>query len=122
MRSMRRLGQRRMRRGEIWVGAGGEYAAKPRPLLIIQDDRFDGTDSVVVCPMTSTEAAMPLLRVPVPADEVSGLDLPSWVMVDKIIALRRSQVARQVGRLAASQLVEVERLMMVFLGLAQVRK
>jgi hypothetical protein len=40
--------------------------------MIIEDDRFDGTDSVVVCLMTSTEAAMPLLRVPVPADEVSG--------------------------------------------------
>jgi mRNA interferase MazF len=111
-----------MRRGEIWVGAGGGYASKPRPLLIVQDDRFDGTDSVAVCLMTSTEAAMPLLRVAVPADEVSGLDIPSWVMVDKIITLRRPQVTRHVGRLTASQLVDVERLMMVFLGLAQVRK
>ena len=91
-------------------------------MLIIQDDRFDGTDSVAVFVMTATEAAMPLLRVPVPADDVSGLDLPSWVMVDKINTLRRPQLARHVGRLTASQLVDVERLMLVFLGLAQVRK
>jgi mRNA interferase MazF len=43
-------------------------------------------------------------------------------MVDKIITLRRPQVTRHVGRLTATQLVDVERLMMVFLGLAQVRK
>jgi len=43
-------------------------------------------------------------------------------MVDKIITLRRSQATRHVGRLAATQLVEVGRLMMVFLGFAQVRK
>ena len=33
-----------MKRGEIWTVAGGkDYAGKPRPALIIQDDRFDAT-------------------------------------------------------------------------------
>lgn len=31
-----------MKRGEIWTVAGGkDYGGKPRPVLIIQDDRFD---------------------------------------------------------------------------------
>jgi hypothetical protein len=31
-----------MRRGEIWtVAAGAAYTGKPRPAVIVQDDRFD---------------------------------------------------------------------------------
>lgn len=36
-----------MRRGEVWTAAGGKnYAGKPRPVLVVQDDRFDATDSI----------------------------------------------------------------------------
>ena len=52
-----------MNRGEIWSVAGGVYASKPRPAVILQDDRFDGTDSVTVCPLTSIDVPAPLLRV-----------------------------------------------------------
>jgi len=107
-----------MSRGEIWSVAGGVYASKPRPAVLLQDDRFDATDSLTVCPLTSTEMPVPLLRVRVPMDGVSGLDAPSWVMIDKITTVRRSHVTHRIGRLSASQLVEVERLVMVFLGLA----
>ena len=34
-----------MRRGDIWTVSGGkDYAGKPRPVVIVQDDSFDGTD------------------------------------------------------------------------------
>ncbi len=107
-----------MKRGEIWTAAGGVYASKPGPSLIVQDDRFDATASMVVCPLTSGDHPAPLTRVLVGADSVSGLDVPSWVMVDKISAVHRRNVTRRIGRLTARQLVEVERLMLVFLGLA----
>lgn len=107
-----------MNRGEIWSVAGGVYASKPRPAVILQDDRFDGTDSVTVCPLTSTEVLASLLRVHVPMDVLSGLASPSWVMIDKITTVRRSNVTNRMGRLTSSQLVEIERLVMVFLGLA----
>lgn len=107
-----------MNRGEIWSVAGGVYASKPRPAVLVQDNRFDGTDSVTVCPLTSTDASAPLMRVPVPSDDVSGLDSVSWVMVDKLTTVRRANVDQRIGRLSSSQLVEVERLLMVFLGLA----
>ena len=108
-----------MKRGEIWVAAGSGYASKPQPSLIIQDDWFDATESVTVCLMTSTDSPAPLARVSVPADGVSGLDIPSWVMVDKIMTVRRSKMSKQVGRLTARQLVDVERLVLVFLGMAR---
>ena len=39
-----------MKRGEVWIVAGGkDYAGKPRPAVILQDDRFDMTNSITIC-------------------------------------------------------------------------
>jgi mRNA interferase MazF len=105
-----------MRRGDIVTVAGGVYANKPRPALIVQDDRFDATDSVTVCPFTTTEVDAPLLRVPVTADEENGLGQDSFLMVDKIATVRRSNAHTVLGSLEATTLIEFERRLLVFLG------
>lgn len=107
-----------MRRGEIWTVAGGVYASKPRPALIVQDDRYDATASVTVLPLTTTPVDAPLLRIAVPATATTGIAQDSFVMVDKLTTVRRSNVRERVGRLTADQLVEVERALLAFLGLA----
>ena len=105
-----------MRRGDIVTVAGGVYANKPRPALIVQDDRFDATDSLTVCPFTSIEVDAPLLRVSVTADEDNGLDQDSFLIVDKLTTVRRGNARTVVGRLEATTLVELERRLLVFLG------
>ncbi len=105
-----------MSRGDIVTVAGGVYASKPRPALIVQDDRFDATDSLTVCPFTSTQVDAPLLRMSVTADEQNGLDQDSFLMVDKMTTVRRSNARTVVGRLEAATLVEFERRLLVFLG------
>lgn len=107
-----------MIRGEIWSVAGGVYASKPRPAVILQDDRFDATESVTVLPFTSTKVDAPLLRMHLDADEVNGLSSDSFVMIDKLTTVRRTSVSERIGRLSPVQLVELERLVLVFLGLA----
>lgn len=107
-----------MTRGELWTVSGGVYAAKPRPSLIIQDDLFAGTDSVVVIPLTTTTAAAPLARIAIPADGTTGLSKPSFAMVDKITTVRRSSIGSRIGRIPTPLLVEIERSIMVLLGLA----
>lgn len=110
-----------MNRGEIWTVAGGVYAAKPRPAVIVQDDLFDATSSVTVAPMTSALLDAPLMRIRIAGGEdlLSGLDHDSDVMIDKLTTVRKSNVQAHVGRLTAEQVVEVERAMMAFLGLAR---
>lgn len=108
-----------MIRGELWTVAGGVYASKPRPALIVQDDAFAGTDSVTVLPLTSHLVEAPLMRIRISAGGLSGLDRDSDVMVDKPTTVRRSNVATRVGRLTSEQLAEVERSAMAFLGLAR---
>ena len=51
-----------MRRGEIWNASGGkDYAGKPRPVVILQDDSFDATNSITICalPLTEQNALVP---------------------------------------------------------------
>lgn len=50
-----------MKRGDIWTVAGDkDYAGKPRPVVIIQDDSFDATDSITICGCTTDETDAPL--------------------------------------------------------------
>ena len=105
-------------RGEIWTVAGPGYASKPRPALVIQDDRFRNLESVTVIPLTSTWTDAPLFRIHVAPSERTGLQKVSQLMIDKIVTVPRANVHQLVGHLTASELVEVERALLVFLGVA----
>jgi mRNA interferase MazF len=107
-----------LRRGDVASAAGGVYASKPRPVIVIQDDLFSATDSVTVCPLTITSVDAPLLRMPLATDEATGIATPSFVMIDKITTVRRSNVGDVLGRLDAVQMLELERRVLMFLGLA----
>jgi mRNA interferase MazF len=98
--------------------AGGVFASKPRPALVVQDDRFDANDSLTVLPLTSTLVDIPLLRIPVQASELSGLIKESHIMIEKPTTVRRANVQERIGRLTPVQMVEVERALLVFLGIA----
>jgi mRNA interferase MazF len=106
-------------RGEIYTAAArGAYSGKPRPVLIIQDDRFDATASVTVCPFTTSPVDAPLLRIRVEPTDTNGLDRPSSLMVDKITTMPRSGLGERLGRVRDDELVQLNRSLMVFLGLA----
>lgn len=105
-----------MKRGDIVTVAGGVDATRPRPALVIQDDRFDATDSLTVCSLTTTAVDAPLLRVPVVADKRNGLDQDSYLMVDAVTTVRRANAHAVLGRLEPAQLIEFERRLLVFLG------
>ena len=106
-----------MRRGEIWtIAGGGDYTAKPRPAVVLQDNRFDAIDSVTVCLLTTDRTEAPLLRIPVEPDELNGLDAPSRIMVDKITTVRRSRLGMLMGRLGDEDIVRLNRALLVFLG------
>jgi mRNA interferase MazF len=106
-------------RGEIWTAAGGpDYAGKPRPVVIIQADRFDATASITVCGMTTTELAITLFRVGVEPTPSNGLAQRSFIMVDKIASVRRDRLRRRIGRLAVADVASLDRAIATFLGLA----
>jgi mRNA interferase MazF len=108
-------------RGEIYTAAArGTYTAKPRPVVVVQDDRFDATASVTVCPLTTNPVDAPLIRIGIQPSDGNGLDRPSSLMVDKITTVPRSGLGDRLGRLRDDELVQLNRSLMVFLGLASV--
>lgn len=108
-----------MRRGEVWTVAGGTgYTGKPRPVVVVQDDAFDVTDSVTVCAFTTDPTDAPLFRVLVEPSDANGLRASCRLMADKLTTVRRSQVGRRLGRLDVEDVVRLNRAILVFLGLA----
>ena len=108
-----------MRRGEVWTVAGaGDYAGKPRPVVIVQDDSFEGADSLVVCAFTSDATEAPLFRLPVEPNTGNGLRAARRLMVDKITAVPKSKLGQRIGSLDAADVVRLNRSILVFLGLA----
>lgn len=108
-----------MIRGDVvTVAAGGGYGGKPRPATIIQSDNFAATGSVTLCLFTTDAVDAPLLRLKVEPSPGNGLAETSWLMVDKIVSVRREKIGRQLGKLGAHDLVRLDRALIVFLGLA----
>jgi len=108
-----------VRRGELWTAAGGKhYASKPRPVLVVQDDRFDATDSITICPITTDPTEIPLLRIPLSPGADIGLDQPSSLMVDKLTTMPRSKLGERIGAVSDTDMLALSRSLVVFLGLA----
>ena len=108
-----------MKRGEVWTVAGaGDYGGKPRPVVIVQDDRFDATASLTVCAFTSDPTEAPLIRLLVEPSERNGLKAASRLMVDKITTVPKSKLGTRIGRLADQDMMRLNRAMLIFLGLA----
>ena len=108
-----------MRRGDIWTVAGGQdYAGKPRPVVIVQDDSFDATDSITICAFTTDETDAPLFRLVVEPNDRNGLRAPCRMMVDKITTVPKSKVGARLGRLDDEDILRLNQAVLVFLGLA----
>lgn len=108
-----------MKRGEVWTVAGGaDYAGKPRPVVILQDDSFDATDSITICAFTTDPTDAPLFRLVVAPNDRNGLRAPSRLMVDKITTVPKSKVGGRIGRLDEEDMLRLNQAVLVFLGLA----
>ncbi len=108
-----------MKRGEVWTAGGGpDYAGKRRPVVVLQDDRFEHTASITVCPLTTNPADAPLLRPRVAPTDRNGLRSPCRLMVDKITTLPRAKLGSRIGRLDDPDISRLDRAVLVFLGLA----
>jgi mRNA interferase MazF len=108
-----------MRRGEIWTVAGGaDYAGKPRPAVVVQDDHFDATlfdhDLCVHDGSHGGAAISDSGR----AHGGNGLHARSRVMVDKITTVAKAKLGMRIGRLSDEDTVRLNRAIVVFLGLA----
>jgi mRNA interferase MazF len=109
-----------MKRGEVWtVSAGGPYAGKPRPAVIVQEDRFEATSSITICAFTTDPTEAPLLRMFVEPSDRNGLGSASRLMIDKITTVPKAHLGKRIGKLNDEDVVRLNRALTVFLGLAR---
>ncbi len=106
-------------RGDIVIIADRdvEFAGKPRAALVLQSPHF-ATMTLTVCLITSIAVDAPLLRIALPVNEASGLVVPSWAQIDKIITISRRRIGGRIGHLDTMKLVEISQALLVFLGIA----
>ena len=106
-----------MRRGDlVTIALQGNYG-KPRPALVVQSDLFSEHPSVVILPVTSELRDTPLFRVLITPSETNGLSKISEVMIDKMQTVPRDKVGEVFGRLAQEDMLSINRLLAVFIGI-----
>jgi len=108
-----------MKRGDlVTIAMQGDFG-KPRPALVIQADAFVDLLSLTLLPVSSSLLDAPRLRVPLQPNAANGLQKPSQVMVDKAMTVKRERVGPAFGRIDPDTLIEVERCLAIFLGIAK---
>lgn len=107
-----------MRGDFVTVAVQGDFG-KPRPALVIQSDKFDEHATVTILLVSSTFVNAPLFRITIQPGLENGLQKPSQVMVDKAMTVKRDKLGQAFGRIDADAMVEVERCLAVFLGIAK---
>ena len=107
-----------MKRGDIiTIAAQGDYG-KPRPAVVIQSDNLGETDSLLVCLVTSTLRDASVYRLNVAHGEATGLEMPSQIMADKIMAVRRTKCSAAIGNLDKTTIQALNRMLTVVIGIA----
>ena len=102
----------------VSIAVQGDFG-KPRPALVIQSDPYDAHATVTVLPVSSDLVAAPLFRITIQPTTENGLHKRSQVMADKAVTVRRDKLGPTIGRNDADSMVEVERCLAVFLGIAK---
>jgi mRNA interferase MazF len=109
-----------VKRGEVWTVSGGaNYKGKPRPAVIVQEDRFDQTSSITLCAFTTDPTDAPLLRMLIEPTDRNGLKGASRLMIDKITTVPKARLGKRIGKLNDEDTVRLNRALTVFLGLAR---
>jgi mRNA interferase MazF len=102
----------------VTIALPGDFS-KPRPALVIQSHFFDQIDTLTVALVTSAVVDAPYMRVTIVPTVYNGLKVVSQVMVDKVMTSRIERVGEVFGRLETEIMLEVDRRLALFLGIAR---
>ena len=105
-----------MKRGDVVLIALQGDMGKPRPAVIIQSDLFSALQSFTILPLTSELRDASHIRLTIEPIAENGLEKPSQVMIDKITTVAASKIGKVIGRLEERQMISLNQLMAVFLG------
>lgn len=109
-----------MKRGDVVLVVVPSELGRLRPGVIVQADEFSkNLTTVFVCPVSSDIQEKLPLRPIIEAKPSNGLRLRSQIMTDKMIALRQDRVRQTIGHIDAETSEQLDRALLVVLGLAR---
>jgi len=106
-----------MKRGEIWTLQDDQYASKARPVVIVQSDSIGEFNSVILALLTTFDNADAPTRVMIEPSESNGLHQTSFVMTEKLVTVRRSDLGLRLGTLTNLQMGAVSHQLAVVLDI-----
>lgn len=107
-----------MKRGDVVIAlVRGDYG-KPRPVVVIQNDRFARHTSVTVALITSTLTELDDVRLTLDPSPTNGLRVTSQVQLDRLQSIPRTRLRDVIGQLTPAQMTRINRGLALFLGLA----
>jgi mRNA interferase MazF len=107
-----------LKRGDVVIAlVRGDYG-KPRPVVVVQNDRFAGHTSVTVALITSTLTELDDVRLTLAPTPENGLRATSQVQLDRLQSIPRSRLRDVIGHLTPAQMTRINRGLALFLGLA----
>lgn len=106
-----------MKRGEVYSLRDRKYASKARPVVIIQDDKINSFDSVILCLFTTYDSEDIKTRVCVEPSKENGLLKKSFVMTDKIVTVDSSMLGDRIGVLSEEDMKNISKQLKIILGL-----
>lgn len=106
-------------RGDIVIVTQGELG-RPRPVVVVQANELgEEMTTVLACPITSLLTERLPVRPKVQPNTGNGLRVASQIMTDKLFPARHERIRRKVGKLDAASLEELDRALLIVLGLAR---
>ena len=107
-------------RGDVVLMVVPSDLGRPRPGIVVQADELTAEFStILICPISSDLQEQLLIRPLIEATPVNGLRLPSQIMTDKLVALRRDRIRRVIGHIDQETSEQLDRALLVVLGLAR---
>jgi len=107
-----------MKRGEIWTLQDDQYASKARSVVIVQSDSIGEFDSVILALLTTFDNVDVSTRVMIEPSDSNGLHQTSFVMTEKLVTVRRSELGQCLGTLTNLQMGAISHQLAVVLDIA----
>ena len=109
-----------MNRSSVVVAAiGGGIGNKPRPALIVQNDDWLGTKTLLVAPFTSDLTIEVIVRPVFEPTPKNGLCERSALMTDKMTPVKRTDIGEVIGQLSPADMALVDEALQIVLGMGR---
>jgi len=93
-----------MERGELWTLKDMNFAAKARPVVIVQANSESNFDSVILCLFTTFDSENIPTRIKIEPTVENGLEKISYVMTEKIVTVEKTMLGKYIGKLTNDEM------------------